>query len=430
VSALDERIKAELYKLLVSLIATSLQTLKRPPKKKHSLFSLCLYLSISTEMASGCVKNVGTSPSHSWTSSKMSLTRESQPLAPALENEDPVDDFEFLLEDPVTMLSADELFSDGKLVPLKFSGVTYPEEKPITSVVHTAVKPCRRLEMEISGVVDPYLFSPRAPRCTVRWRELLGLKRLAKTQQEASASSSSRLSSSSPNPKTASFRHFLNRSSKSTAQQPSHPPPGKDSDILESSSTSISSSRLSLSSSSSSGHELDDLPRLSLDLDNKPGTPNPFARSRAHHHHHLRNQNQPRKPRRHTQVDESTESSIESRVMTVTADSPRLNASGKIVFHGLERSSSSPGNFTGGPRMKLHHGMPRSHSANVRITPVLNVPVSSLRSGPKSGLFFGQLFASSSSASSSSSSGNRAQLQSNNIKNRTNRSRLEPTSEL
>ncbi|KAL1204836.1 hypothetical protein V5N11_017439 [Cardamine amara subsp. amara] len=384
-------------------------------------------------MASGCVKNVATSASHSWTSSKMSVTRESQPLDPHFENDDPVD-FEFLLEDPVTMLSADELFSDGKLVPLKFSGASYTsEEKPITSsVVNTAVKlkPCRRIEMEISGV-DPYLFSPRAPRCTVRWRELLGLKRLAKTQEDASlsssssSSSSSRLSSSSPNPKTASFRHFLNRSSKST-QSP--PPPVKDSDISESSSTSISSSRLSLSSSSSSGHELEDLPRLSLDLD-KPGTPNPFARPRVHHHHHLRNPNQPRKPRRHSPADESTDNTIvESRGMTVTADSPRLNASGKIVFHGLERSSSSPGNFTGGPRMKHHHGIPRSYSANVRITPVLNVPVSSLRGGPKSALFFGQLF----SSSSSSSSGNihRAQLQQSNTKNRTNRTRLEPTSEL
>ncbi|ESQ48729.1 hypothetical protein EUTSA_v10021938mg [Eutrema salsugineum] len=385
-------------------------------------------------MASVCVKNVGTSPdklstaSYSWKSSKMSVMsrRESPPLDPQRENEDPVD-FEFLLEDPVTMLSADELFSDGKLVPLKFSGVTKPEEKPITAV-KTADKPCRRLEMDISGV-DPYLFSPRAPRCTVRWRELLGLKRLAKTQEEASfsSSSSSRLSSSTPNPKTASFRHFLNRSSKSTAQTSSPPPPIKDSDISESS-TSISSSRLSLSSSSSSGHELDDvLPRLSLDLDKPNAAPNPFARSRAHHHH-LRNPNQPRKPRRHSPADDSTESIESSRGLTVTADSPRLNASGKIVFHGLERSSSSPGNFTGGPRMKHHHGMPRSHSANVRIAPVLNVPVSSLRGGPKSGLFFGQLFSSS---SSSSSSGNRAQLQqSNNTKNHTNRTRLEPTSEL
>ncbi|KFK38637.1 hypothetical protein AALP_AA3G140300 [Arabis alpina] len=374
-------------------------------------------------MASSCVKNVATSPaSHSWRSSKTSL--KNREPKPELENEDPVVDFEFLLEDPVIMLTADELFSNGKLVPLKFSGSKNQEEKRITTTtttVNTAAKPNRRLEMEISGaVVDPYLFSPRAPRCTVRWRELLGLKKLVKTREQES---SSRLSSSSPNPKTASFRHFLNRTSKPTTVP----------EISESSSTSLSSSRLSLSSSSSSGHELDEVvPRLSLDLDNKPGpttTPNPFAtKSRAYHHHpHVR---KPRH-RHHSPVDETTktESNNELRVLTVTADSPRLNASGKIVFHGLERSSSSPGNFTGGPRMKQHHGMPRSYSANVRITPVLNVPVSSLRGGPKSSLFFGQLF-SSSSSSSSCPHGNRAQLQSSNNKNRTNRTRLEPTSEI
>ena len=199
------------------------------------------------------------------------MSQESQPSDPKLENEDPVD-FEFLLEDPVTMLSADELFSDGKLIPLKFSGAVSSREKPITTAVNTAAKPCRRLEMESA---DPYTFSPRAPRCTMRWRELLGLKRLTKTPEEAS-SPPSRLSSSTPNPKTASFRYLLNRSSKSS----------KDSDISETS-TSVSSSRLSLSSSSSSGHDLDDVPRLSLDRDNKPNNaPNPFARSRAPHHHH------------------------------------------------------------------------------------------------------------------------------------------------
>ncbi|CAN6819117.1 hypothetical protein Bca4012_004086 [Brassica carinata] len=330
-------------------------------------------------MATVCVRNVGTSPekklstaSYSCRGSKMSvMSQKSQPSDPKLENEDPVD-FEFLLEDPVTMLSADELFSDGKLIPLKFSGAVSSREKPITTAVNTAAKPCRRLEMESA---DPYTFSPRAPRCTMRWRELLGLKRLTKTPEEAS-SPPSRLSSSTPNPKTASFRYLLNRSSKSS----------KDSDISETS-TSVSSSRLSLSSSSSSGHDLDDVPRLSLDRDNKPNNaPNPFARSRAPHHHH-----QLRKPRRHSPSDKTTE-----RALTVTADSPRLNASGKIVFHGLERSSSSPGNFTGGPRMKHHHGMPRSQSANVRITPVLNVPLSSLRGASKPGLSFGQLFASSS----------------------------------
>ncbi|KAL1221475.1 hypothetical protein V5N11_035611 [Cardamine amara subsp. amara] len=381
-------------------------------------------------MASACVKSAGVSPekfsAYGWTSPRMSLSSSSvdkEQSVPLPENQDPVVDFEFCLEDPITMLSADELFSDGKLVPLKFSG-----SKTTSTTVNTTnteprgspevLKSCRRLEMEISD-----LFSPKAPRCTTRWRELLGLKKLVNAKAQESVKTTS--SSSSPNLKASSFKQFLHRGSKSSA---SSSPLLKESDISES--VSIASSRLSLSSSSSSSHEIDELPRLSLDLD-KP-SPNPFAPSRTH----LRNPSQPRirlaKPRRHhlpstPSVDGSSSSSAnitagESRGVTVTADSPRLNASGKIVFHGLERSSSSPGSFTGGPRMKQHHGMPRSYSANVRITPVLNVPVCSL----KSGLFFGQLFSSSSSSSSSASSpspGNKSQLQS---KNRINRTRLEP----
>ncbi|XP_010462471.1 PREDICTED: uncharacterized protein LOC104743044 [Camelina sativa] len=383
-------------------------------------------------MASACVKSAGVSPgkfsTFGWTSPRMSLTREDnsrrssssvvgkQQPDPLPENQDPVVDFEFCLEDPVTMLSADELFSDGKLVPLKFSGVPKTSTEPRGSP--EVLKSCRRLEMEISD-----LFSPKAPRCTTRWRELLGLKRLvnnAKPQESAKPTSSSPPS----NPKTSSFKQFLHRGYKSSATAAATSPLLKESDISES--ISMASSRLSLSSSSSSGHEIDDLPRLSLDLD-KP-SPNPFAPSRTH----LRNSNQSRirlaKPRRHhppsnPSADGSSSANIESRGLTVTADSPRLNASGKIVFHGLERSSSSPGSFTGGPRMKQHHGMPRSYSANVRITPVLNVPVCSL----KSGLFFGQLFSPSSSSSSSSSSpspGNKSQVQSNG-KNRSNRTKLE-----
>ncbi|EOA37994.1 hypothetical protein CARUB_v10009464mg [Capsella rubella] len=369
-------------------------------------------------MASACVKSAGVSPekfsAFGWTSPRMSLTREdnnnnnrrSSSVDPLPDKQDPVVDFEFCLEDPVTMLSADELFSDGKLVPLKFSGgsktTTERREPP------EILKSCRRLEMEISD-----LFSPKAPRCTTRWRELLGLKRLVNAKPQESTSAPA-------NPKTSSLKQFLHRGSKSSSTAASSPPLQKESESI-----SIASSRLSLSSSSSSGHEIDDLPRLSLDLD-KP-SPNPFAPSRTH----LRNTNQPSlrfaKPRRHhppstPSVDGSPPSAstnIEPRGLTVTADSPRLNASGKIVFHGLERSSSSPGSFTGGPRMKQHHGMPRSYSANVRITPVLNVPVCSL----KSGLFFGQLF--SSSSSSSPSPGNKPQIHSNG-KNRSNRTRLEP----
>ncbi|KAG2305748.1 hypothetical protein Bca52824_025496 [Brassica carinata] len=354
-------------------------------------------------MTSVCVKNVSTSPeklspaSHSRKTSKTTsvTSQESQ-------NEDPVD-FEFLLEDPVTMLTADELFSDGKLVPLKFSGAVNSEEKPMVPAVNTAAeKPCRRLEMEIDPTSSPreLLAAPdSAKRRKKLPRRRHGCLLQLKSQDE--------LVQAFPQPEF----QISSRSRSSSSSDG-----GKDSDISESS-ASISSSRLSLSSSSSSGHELDDVvPRLSRSRQTQRSEP--FARSRAHHH--LRNQQQ-RKPRRH---DETTESGNETRALTVTADSPRLNASGKIVFHGLE-SSSSPGNFTGGPRLKQHHGMPRSQSAHVRVTPVLNVPVSSLRGGPKSGLFFGQLFTSSSSA-------NRAQLlqSSNTTKNRTNRTRLEPTSEL
>ena len=54
-----------------------------------------------------------------------------------------------------------------------------------------------------------------------------------------------------------------------------------------------------------------------------------------------------------------------------SVDSPRLNAAGRVVFTGLERSSSSPGSFTGGPRVK-YRGIERSYSVNVngvRIAP-------------------------------------------------------------
>ncbi|KAJ8477146.1 hypothetical protein OPV22_020873 [Ensete ventricosum] len=66
-----------------------------------------------------------------------------------------------------------------------------------------------------------------------------------------------------------------------------------------------------------------------------------------------------------------------------------MSSSGKIVFHGLERSSSSPGSFTGGPRPRPRRAE-RSYSANVRVAPVLNVvPVCSLRGSGKRVSVFG-----------------------------------------
>lgn len=85
-----------------------------------------------------------------------------------------------------------------------------------------------------------------------------------------------------------------------------------------------------------------------------------------------------------------------AETVAVPADSPRMNSSGKVVFHNLERSTSSPSTFNGGSRVK-HRGMERSYSANVvRVTPVLNVPACSLRGSSKAGSVFGfgQLFSS------------------------------------
>ncbi|XWS10295.1 hypothetical protein CRYUN_Cryun39dG0063600 [Craigia yunnanensis] len=394
-------------------------------------------------MASACVNNIGVSPesfqptrrysSYGWLSPRISFSREeesskSRPKSPTapfsadpLPGSDPPEiqdtpaaDFEFRLEDPVTMLPADELFSDGKLVPLHFSTQKqYPAVNALSEIrsLETA-KSCGRIEMEISGA-DPHLFSPKAPRCSSRWRELLGLKKFSQnSNQPPKSETQSKISLlSNNNPK--SLKHFLYRSSKSSCSSLSTAswadsslslPLLKDSDCE---SVSISSSRLSLSSSSS-GHEHEDLPRLSLDSDkpslNNP-SPNPFAPCRNI------NPNPPRmrmvKPRPGSGSDTNRTAADGTRIglsdssggvtsRGVSVDSPRMNASGKIVFQSLERSSSSPSSFNGGPRYK-QRGMERSYSANVRITPVLNVPVCSLRGSSKSGSVFGfgQLFSSS-----------------------------------
>ncbi|KAJ0100826.1 hypothetical protein Patl1_05099 [Pistacia atlantica] len=351
-------------------------------------------------MASACVNNnISVSPesfpSYGWLSpgrsSRMSFSRDEEqpsssskkPSSMAEDEEDIQDpvDFEFRLEDPVTMLPADELFSDGKLVPLHLSAL-----KPSLATTRSTDE-------------------SKAPRCSSRWKELLGLKKLyQKTPSNA--------------PPKSSIKHFLHRNSKSSSSSSSGSSSLESSlslpllkDLSDSETVSLSSSRLSLSSSSS-GHEHEDLPRLSLDSD-KPGlspSPNPFAnppRMRIVKHRAGRSP-----MRRETAAATSR---------GVSVDSPRLNSSGKIVFQSLERSSSSPSSFNGGPRFK-HRGMERSYSANVRITPVLNVPVCSLIGSSKSGSVFGfgQLFSSQQKSGNGNGNGNGVRQQ-NNSRSRTDR---------
>ncbi|KAJ7948898.1 Serine/arginine repetitive matrix-like protein [Quillaja saponaria] len=246
---------------------------------------------------------------------------------------------------------------------------------------------------------------------------MLGLKKLY--QNTNSKNETQKTTSSSSNSNSKSLKHFLHRSSKSSSSSSDaslNLPLLKDTD---SELVSISSS-LSLSSSSS-GHEHEDLPRLSLDSDR----PNPISihRNPILAHPRLRMV----KPRTASSddnpkplIDHPTAAARAGRspmrqshgesggVSTrgVSMDSPRMNSSGKIVFQSLERSSSSPSSFNGGPKYK-HRGMERSYSANVRVTPVLNVPVCSLRGSSKSGSVFGfgQLFSSSPQKRESSGNG-------------------------
>ncbi|CAL0303701.1 unnamed protein product [Lupinus luteus] len=336
-------------------------------------------------MASACVNNIS---SFAWLNPNHSPENLPHLDASAA-------DFEFCLEHPVTMLPADELFFDGKLLPLPLSSL-----KPFTPSTTDSPSP----EPLTAKPVEPFLFSPKAPTCSSRWRELLGLK---KKQLSNNIISEPHKTTSSSSSSTKSIKQFLHhRCSKTTSSSENttlNLPLLKDSD-----SESISlSSRLSLSSSSSSAHDHEDLHRLSLDSDKPAPNPNPnpnpihislhrnpnahprmrYVKNRTGSMDKTNNPN----PNQGNRVVINPTQKVESGVVEsrgVSVDSPRMNSSGKIVFQSLERSSSSPSSFNGGPRFK-HRGMERSYSSNVRVTPVLNVPVSSLMGSSKSGSVFG-----------------------------------------
>ncbi|KAL6538517.1 hypothetical protein OROGR_012505 [Orobanche gracilis] len=303
-------------------------------------------------------------------------------------------DFEFRLLDPVAMLTADELFSDGKLVPLHISSI---RQSMISS--HPASSEIRSedsLEVPRRNETDPYLFSPKAPRCTIRWREILCLKKFYQNGNGIShRTAPSSLSSPNINSKAArSLKHFLHRDSKNALN------------------ASIDSS-LDLPLLKESNNELlfvsdNNLRRLSLDSD-KPTTPRSTTQ-------HLTSNISKVRVIKHRSTENPTASlrcglssargKSESTVPVrgVSVDSPRMNSYGKIVFQGLERSSSSssPGTFNGGHKPYKSRGIPRSYSANVRVTPVLNVGVF--------GLF-----------SNTNTVGGNCRIQQHHVKNRTDR---------
>ncbi|KAI6690219.1 hypothetical protein NL676_027047 [Syzygium grande] len=231
-------------------------------------------------MASACVNTPGISPdsfpaAYGWLSPRTSFSRDfpdgdpspspkpiASPPRPAADppgSPEPAapGDFEFCLKDPVAMLPADQLFSDGKIVPLQLSAARPSPGAP-----------------SAASLQSPESSSERGRRIKMssgRWKELLCLKKLYQNQNPKRPESAPK-SNQSP---SKSVMHFLHRSSKSTSDASNLSLP-----LLRESSDGESvsiSSRHSLSSSSSSNHELEDLHRLSLDSDK----PNPNLPTRT-----------------------------------------------------------------------------------------------------------------------------------------------------
>ncbi|KAK3156082.1 hypothetical protein QOZ80_2AG0102620 [Eleusine coracana subsp. coracana] len=335
-------------------------------------------------------------------------------------------DFEFSLGGSATMLPADELFADGKLLPLRpqpaAATTTAPPElvRRDTSLVEMPPTP-ERVKALHPAALDPYVFSPKAPTCSSRWRELLRLRKVQtpppptphKPSPSPAAATPSRASTSSA---ARSLKLLLQRNTgrASTSSDLSAAPLLRDSSDSETS-LSLASSRFSLSSSSSSSaHSIDSVdPTPRHSLDSVDPTPRPRIRLvRSSHPHQAPPQaHHPPIPSSAPARARTGSSPARRRPTTPTppppsvasVDCPRMNASGKIVFQGLERSSSSPAGSVHHTMRTRSRVMDRSYSAGVRATPVvLNVPVCSR---PVFGFFKDKKDAGGAKDSSSSSSG-------------------------
>ncbi|CAL1353141.1 unnamed protein product [Linum trigynum] len=172
-------------------------------------------------MASACVNNISVSPesfpppgtysSYGWLSPRISFSRKDDssskhhhqkqppppskpapaispppppPMAaipqPEQQQQDLLPDFEFRLDDPVAMLPADELFSEGKLVPMQVTS-----SKPWLSTATSA-----EFLAGIATTVEAK---------SGRWKEILGLRKFYQNNSSKAALFPSSSSSSNNN---------------------------------------------------------------------------------------------------------------------------------------------------------------------------------------------------------------------------------------
>ena len=108
------------------------------------------------------------------------------------------------------MLPADELFADGKLLPLRKAATlpdpeaaAPPPAQPEEAMPATSTEPIKPLRAAASDGTDPYAFSPKAPSCSSRWRELLGLRRASAARSPSTKASASASPAAAKTPASA-----------------------------------------------------------------------------------------------------------------------------------------------------------------------------------------------------------------------------------
>ncbi|RLM73145.1 uncharacterized protein C2845_PM15G22350 [Panicum miliaceum] len=273
------------------------------------------------------------------------------------------DEFEFRVVPAAAaaLSAADELFSGGKLVPLQRPA---PASAPCS--------PPPRLEVEPAS--EPT--SPRAPRCAGRgWRDLLHLVSSSKKAKDDSKSADGCLKL-----RDTHFRPLLSRDSSSSSSASSvdsgkharRPPPPSCSPLRTRSAPVanllhlMSRTRPTVDKIGAAG-----------DMSPHPKRQEPVCAvhpllARASSSSSASSSDSGRNPRAAAAPWRPRGPSRPSRP-AVAAESPRVSASGRVVFRGLERCSSTPASAGIGPRRPRPRGMERSYSANVRVDPVINV---------------------------------------------------------
>ncbi|KQJ84637.1 pinin [Brachypodium distachyon] len=287
---------------------------------------------------------------------------------PPVDHTDGCGEFEFRIPANAGALltAADELFSGGKLVPL------LPPPPPLPRS-HPAPAPCAELHLqqqeEDEALSESEPASPRAPRCAGRrWRDLLLLVTTKKQQPKPSPGGTTTKTKTRSEPHCYS-RPLLSRdssssSSSSTATSSSscddsarHRPPLRTRSAPVASLLHLMSKKPTIAAAPAAPMKYPLLTRVSSSSSSSSDSGRGSSSALPWH---------PRAPAR-------------PRRPAVAAESPRVSASGRVVFRGLERSSSTPaaaGAGIGigmGARRPRPRGMERSYSTNVRVDPVINV---------------------------------------------------------